>query len=56
LGSEADSGAVEVGNEVLLRHWARAYERKLFLFGTGSDFRKIKYPFVWYDILHVAKV
>jgi len=22
----------------------------------GSDFRKIKYPFVWYDILHVLDV
>lgn len=23
---------------------------------VGSDFRKLKYPFVWYDILHVAEV
>lgn len=56
LGSEVDPGAVGAGTEVLLRHWDRAYERKLFLFGTGSYFRKIKYPFVWYDILHVAEV
>ena len=26
------------------------------MFGVGTDFRKLKYPFVWYDILHVAEV
>ena len=57
------------GCETLLAHWAdfaaaRAAKgteaafkpRKLFLFGVGTDFRKLKYPFVWYDILHVADV
>ena len=24
------------------------------MFGIGTDFRKLKYPFVWYDILHVV--
>lgn len=47
---------METGLEVLLQHWDHAYDHKLFLFGTGSDFRKIKYPYVWYDILHVADV
>jgi len=57
------------GSETLLAHWgdfaqARALKesegaykpRKLYLFGVGTDFRKLKYPFVWYDILHVADV
>ncbi len=44
------------GVEVLLQHWDHAYDHKLYLFATGSDFRKIKYPYVWYDILHVAEV
>ena len=26
------------------------------MFGIGTDFRKLKYPFVWYDILHVVDV
>ena len=26
------------------------------MFGIGTDFRKLKYPFVWYDILHVTDV
>ena len=28
----------------------------LFLFGIGTDFRKLKYPFVWYNVLHVVDV
>ena len=41
---------------MLLGHWERRAEAKYYLFGVGSDFRKLKYPFVWYDILHVADV
>jgi hypothetical protein len=51
-----DSPAARRGAEMLLGHWERQQERKLYLFGIGSDFRKLKYPFVWYDILHVADV
>ena len=40
----------------LLYHWEHQKERKLYLFGIGTDFRKLKYPCVWYDILHVADV
>ena len=28
----------------------------MYLFGIGTDFRKVKYPFVWYNILHVTDV
>ncbi|MFO7680595.1 MAG: hypothetical protein R6X34_11135 [Chloroflexota bacterium] len=52
----ADSPAVHAGAEMLLGHWQRAAERKFYLFGVGSDYRKLKYPFVWYDILHVTEV
>jgi hypothetical protein len=51
-----DSPATHAGAEMLLGHWGRQSERKLYLFGIGSDFRKLKYPFVWYDILHVVDV
>ncbi|KYK30715.1 MAG: hypothetical protein AYK19_17870 [Theionarchaea archaeon DG-70-1] len=44
------------GAEMLLWHWEHQKERKLYLFGIGTDFRKLKYPFVWYDILHVVDV
>jgi len=48
--------AARAGTEMLLSHWEQRGQRKYFLFGIGSDFRKIKYPFVWYDILHVVDV
>ena len=48
--------AVQLGVEMLLGHWQRQAERKFYLFGIGTDFRKLKYPFVWYDILHVVDV
>ncbi|GAB4533126.1 MAG: hypothetical protein Kow0063_14620 [Anaerolineae bacterium] len=51
-----DSPATRAGTGMLLDHWEQRGERKMFLFGIGSDFRKLKYPYVWYDILHVLEV
>ncbi len=51
-----DSQAARTGAEMLLGHWKRQKERKIYLFGIGTDFRKLKYPFIWYDILHVTDV
>jgi hypothetical protein len=51
-----DSPATRTGAEMLLSHWERRAERKMYLFGMGTDFCKLKYPFVWYDILHITSV
>lgn len=51
-----DSSPTRVGTEMLLRHWEQRGETKMYLFGIGTDFLKIKYPFVWYDLLHVVEV
>jgi hypothetical protein len=51
-----DSSATRAGAEMLLWHWEHQTERKIYMFGIGTDFRKLKYPFVWYDILHVVDV
>ena len=51
-----DSPAAHTGAEMLLWHWGPECERKVYLFGIGKFFRRLKYPFVWYDILHVADV
>ncbi len=57
-----DSPATRAGAKMLLWHWdhqARSSDplgRKLYMFGIGTDFRKLKYPFVWYNILHVLDV
>ncbi len=50
------SPAAHAGTEMLLRHWAAPPGQKYYLFGVGSDYRKLKYPFVWYDLLHVTDV
>ena len=54
--SQVDSAATRAGVEMLMWHWENRGGRKLFLFGIGTDFGKLKYPFVWYDILHVVDV
>jgi hypothetical protein len=57
-----DSPATRAGTEMLLWHWGHQANsndplgRKLYMFGIGTDFRKLKYPFVWYNILHVLDV
>jgi hypothetical protein len=56
LPSKLMNDTARMGAEILLRHWEHDYDRKLYLFGVGTDYRKLKYPFVWYDVLHVAEV
>ena len=51
-----NSPAAQTGAEMLLWHWEHRAERKMYLFGIGTDFRKLKYPFMWYDVLHVVDV
>jgi len=51
-----DSRATRGGVEALLSHWEQQSEGKHYMFGIGADFRKLKYPFIWYDILHVVDV
>ena len=51
-----DEKSARKGTGMLLQHWQLRKERKYFLFGMGTDFSKIKYPFIWYDILHVMEV
>ena len=51
-----DGPAARAGIEMLLWHWEHQSERKIYMFGIGTDFRKLKVPFVWYDVLHVVDV
>jgi hypothetical protein len=56
LPKERESEEAKIGIEMLLSHWEKRGKVKLYLFGVGTDFCKLKYPFIWYDILHVADV
>jgi len=51
-----DRPATRTAAEMLLWHWEHQGERKIYMFGIGTDFRKLKYPFVWYNALHVVEV
>lgn len=51
-----DSPATRAGTETALRLWTESQERHPYMFYMGTDFRKLKAPFIWYDILHVLEV
>lgn len=50
------SNACHKGTDTLLDLWDNSYSKHPFLFKMGSDFRKLKSPMIWYDILHVSDV
>jgi hypothetical protein len=50
------SKEVHVGADCLLDLWTKSREQHPYMFYMGTDFRKIKAPFIWYDILHVLDV
>jgi hypothetical protein len=50
------SKEAHAGAECLLDLWRRSWEVHPYMFYMGTDFRKLKAPFVWYDILHVLDV
>jgi len=51
-----DSPACHTGAETLLTLWDNSRTEHPYLFYMGNDFRKIKAPFIWYDLLHVLEV
>jgi hypothetical protein len=50
------SKQVHVGAECLLDLWQKSRELHPYMFFMGTDFRKNKAPFIWYDIVHVSDV
>jgi hypothetical protein len=56
LPAYTNSAECRRGAESLLQLWADSRARHPYMFFMGTDFRKLKAPFVWYDILHVADV
>ncbi len=51
-----DSYAAKASVESLLRLWENSIEQHPYLFYMGTDFRKLKAPSAWYDIVGVAGV
>jgi hypothetical protein len=48
--------AAHAGAETLLTLWEWSRTWHPYIFYTGTDFRKVKAPLVWYDLLHVLDV
>ena len=42
--------------ESLLSLWENRTSKKPYLFAMGTDFKKLKFPLIWFDILHVTTV
>ena len=51
-----DSLECHIGAEALLTLWEGREKRHPYIFFMGTDFCKLKAPFVWYDLLHVVEV
>ena len=51
VGPEAHRAA-----ECLLHLWERSREVHPYIFWMGDDFRKLKAPLLWYDLVHVLEV
>lgn len=51
-----DSLACHTGADTLLALWSKSTTRHPYMFYMGTDFRKLKVPFVWYDLMHVLDV
>ena len=51
-----DCPAVRTGAETLLGLWHDSHQKHPYMFFMGTDFRKLKVPLVWYDIVHVLDV
>ena len=48
-----ESKEARAGTECLLDLWTESRKLHPYMFYMGTDFRKLKAPFIWYDILHV---
>ena len=51
-----DSPACHIGAETLLTLWSKSTIQHPYMFYMGTDFRKLKVPLIWYDLLHVLDV
>ncbi len=51
-----DSPACHTAADTILKLWCESSSRHPYMFFMGTDFRKLKVPLVWYDLVHVLEV
>jgi len=52
----SSSPECHTGAETLLKLWSDSLTQHPYIFYMGTDFRKLKVPFVWYDLMHVLDI
>jgi hypothetical protein len=52
----SSSPECHTGAETLLKLWSDSLTQHPYIFYMGTDFRKLKVPFIWYDLMHVLDV
>jgi len=53
---DLDRAETRKGCETLLHLWEDSQNQHPYMFYMGTDFRKLKVPFIWYDLMHVTDV
>jgi len=56
LSQYRETEAVQNGIDSHILHWENRGGKKIYMFGIGTTFKRLKYPNVWFDILHVIDV
>ncbi len=56
MPDQRETEACHAGTEALLNLWKESQTQHPYIFYMGTDFRKLKVPFVWYDLVHVLEV
>lgn len=51
-----DAAEARAASDTLLGLWADSLTKHPYIFYMGNDFRKLKAPFIWYDLLHILDV
>jgi hypothetical protein len=54
--TDTRSPEASVAADCILDLWENSRTKHPYMFFMGTDFRKMKYPLFWYDILHVTEV
>lgn len=53
---DRDRPNCQIGASILLDLWEGSLSQHPYMFYMGTDFRKLKVPFIWYDLIHVLDV
>ncbi len=56
MNEYGNAPACHTGAETILALWSRSTTEHPYMFYMGTDFRKLKVPFVWYDLMHILDV